>query len=184
MLCEVDCGAHGTADGSHCVCESTRYGGQRCEVDCGQHGSGRPDGTCDCDNGVVGLRCDGCAGGFCGKDCDGTGPGSTYGCAPTSPDFPGSRLLTAEWGGTLSGWAGKGEGQEWSLCCSTFEGCDTAAKFHAACDAHTPTLTVAHHAGEGGSNFTFGGFVRPSLPAFVAVIFCTLLDFSVSLPSK
>ena len=77
--------------------------------------------------------------------------------------FPGSRLLTPEWGGTLNGWAGKGEGQEWSLCCSTFEGCDTAAKFHAGCDAHTPTLTVAHNAGNGGSNpgnFTFGGFVR------------------------
>ena len=54
------------------------------------------------------------------------------------------------------------------------EGCDTAAKFHAACDAHTPTLTVAHNAGgtsepswlnDGVSqtnpgNFTFGGFVR------------------------
>ena len=84
------------------------------------------------------------------------------------PQFPNSKLLTPEWGGALNGWAGEGEGQEWSLCCSTFEGCDTAAKFHAACDAHTPTLTVAHNAGSdrnGGNrgNFTFGGFVRTSL---------------------
>ena len=64
--------------------------------------------------------------------------------------------------------------QEWSLCCSTFEGCDTAAKFHAACDAHTPTLTVAHNAGDGGSNpgnFTFGGFVRiPSTRLWAAIL--------------
>ena len=142
VLCEVDCGEHGTADGNHCVCESARYGGHRCEVDCGAHGSSKPDGSCEPAN------------------------------------FRGSRLLAVEWGGKLNGWAGKGEGQEWSLCCSTFEGCDTAAKFHAACDAHTPTLTVAHNAGgtsdcpswqydctgygSNPGNFTFGGFVRSS----------------------
>eukprot|EP01045_Picozoa_sp_COSAG04_P023105 COSAG04_NODE_2699_length_3714_cov_39.069499_1_plen_58_part_10 len=56
-------------------------------------------------------------------------------------------------------------GREWALCCSTFEGCDTGAKFHEGCDAHTPTLTVAHNAGgKNGDgevnpgNFTFGGF--------------------------
>ncbi len=73
-------------------------------------------------------------------------------------------MLSSEWGVTLNGWAGKDASQEWALCCSTFEGCDTAAKFHAACDAHTPTLTVARNAGNGRSNpgnFTFGGFVRP-----------------------
>eukprot|EP01045_Picozoa_sp_COSAG04_P003448 COSAG04_NODE_140_length_23600_cov_1779.264414_16_plen_262_part_00 len=89
--------------------------------------------------------------------------------------FPVSRLITdAAWGRQLNGWAGT-TGREWALCCSTFEGCDTAAKFHAACDAHTPTLTVAHNAGgtqpwSGGKsnpgNFTFGGFVRsPPKPA-------------------
>ena len=108
-------------------------------------------------------------------------PDAAHGFRP-SPFFPGSRLVAPEWGRTLNGWAGQGE-QKWSLCCSTFEGCDTAAKFHAACDAHTPTLTVAHNAGgtktSGHSNgqectpsnpcsnpgdFTFGGFVRiPSL---------------------
>ena len=83
--------------------------------------------------------------------------------------FRGSRLLTAEWGGTLNGWADM-TGRGWSLCCSTFEGCDTAAKFHQGCDNKT-TLTVAHNAGgdrNGGNpgNFTFGGFVRsPPKPA-------------------
>ena len=83
------------------------------------------------------------------------------------PHMPGSRLLTPEWDAALSGWIDD-EGREWALCCSTFEGCDTAAKFHAACDDRTPTLTVAHNAGNGGSNpgnFTFGGFVRSSPPA-------------------
>ena len=64
------------------------------------------------------------------------------------------------WGSALSNWT---NAQHWRLCCSTFEGCDTAAKYHAGCDAHAPTLTVAHNAGNGGSNpgnFTFGGFVR------------------------
>eukprot|EP01045_Picozoa_sp_COSAG04_P029509 COSAG04_NODE_4868_length_1852_cov_1.523103_3_plen_80_part_01 len=55
------------------------------------------------------------------------------------------------------------EGREWSLCCSTFEGCDTAAKFHAACDAHTPTLTVARNAG--GTVCTKSGYTpRPPEP--------------------
>ena len=79
---------------------------------------------------------------------------------------PGSRLLTPEWGGQLNDWADKGKGKEWSLCCSTFEGCDTAAKFHAACDAYNVTLTVAHNAGDGRynpGNYTFGGFVRTYL---------------------
>ena len=73
------------------------------------------------------------------------------------PSFRGSRLITdAAAGDTLNAWAGKHKDQEWALCCSTFEGCDTAAKFHAACDAHTPTLTVGHNS----RHFTFGGFVR------------------------
>ena len=111
-----------------------------------------------------------CPYGFCGATCDRTGPGSRHGCAAVSPQFPGSRLVTAAWGATLNAWADK-KGQGWSLCCSTFEGCDTAAKFHKRCDAHAPTLTVAHNAGGTSTdkhnkgevnpgNFTFGGFVR------------------------
>ena len=91
--------------------------------------------------------------------------------------FPVSKLITdAAWGRQLNTWAGM-EGREWALCCSTFEGCDTAAKFHAACDAHAPTLTVAHNIGgtyhnpltgrdeTNPGNFTFGGFVRSRLRA-------------------
>ena len=89
---------------------------------------------------------------------------------PPSParggGFPRSRLLTSAWGRKLNSWAGRTSEAEWSLCCSTFEGCDTAAKFHAGCDAHKPTLTVAHNAGDthygevNPGNYTFGGFVR------------------------
>ena len=82
-------------------------------------------------------------------------------------------MLTPEWGNQLNAWADM-EGREWSLCCSTFEGCDNATKFHAGCDAHTPTLTVARNAGDGGSNpgnFTFGGFVRiPSTRLRAAIL--------------
>jgi len=111
----------------------------------------------------------------CGNDaiaawCAGAAP------SPAPPQqlaaFRGSRLITdTAWGRQLNTWAGM-EGREWSLCCSTFEGCDTGAKFHAACDAHTPTLTVAHNTGgtndkgeKNPGNFTFGGFVRSPLPA-------------------
>ena len=125
-----------------------------------------------CSNDAIANWCAGvapppapCPGGFCGATCDRTGPGSRHGCAAVSPQFPGSRLVTATWGATLNAWADK-KGQVWSLCCSTFEGCDTAAKFHAGCDAHKPTLTVAHNAGDSHygevnpGNYTFGGFVR------------------------
>ena len=111
----------------------------------------------------------------CGNDaiaawCAGAAPSPA---PPQLAAFPGSKLLTdAAWGRQLNGWANM-TGREWSLCCSTFEGCDTGAKFHAACDAHTPTLTVAHNTGgtndkgeKNPGNFTFGGFVRtPSSPA-------------------
>ena len=103
-------------------------------------------------------------------------PPRCAGCA----HFPESRLITPEWGETLNTWASR-KGQEWGLCCSTFEGCDTAAKFHAACDGRAPTLTVAHNAGgtwtfngkafTNPGDFTFGGFVRkPSSPNLLPAI--------------
>ena len=111
------------------------------------------------------LKAAGCANDAIAAWCAGAAP------SPAPPQqlaaFRGSRLITdTAWGRQLNTWAGM-EGREWSLCCSTFEGCDTGAKFHAACDAHTPTLTVAHNTGgtndkgeKNPGNFTFGGFVR------------------------
>eukprot|EP01045_Picozoa_sp_COSAG04_P003205 COSAG04_NODE_129_length_24418_cov_207.438217_8_plen_726_part_00 len=99
-------------------------------------------------------------------------------CIYRSPQFPNSRIVTPEWASTLSNWTGRLD-REWSLCCSTFEGCDTAAKFHAACDAHTPTLTVARNSGDGEvnpGNFTFGGFVRPAQIEFL----CPFADRSAA----
>ena len=92
------------------------------------------------------LRAAGCANDQIHAWCEG----------PSAENFPGSRLLTPEWGAALNGWAGKDECQEWALCCSTFNDCESAGEFHAGCDGRTPTLTVARNAG----NFTFGGFVR------------------------
>eukprot|EP01045_Picozoa_sp_COSAG04_P021889 COSAG04_NODE_2397_length_4209_cov_10.504380_1_plen_393_part_00 len=95
--------------------------------------------------------------------------GATCEVVEPSPQFPGSRLVTPARGEQLNGWAGT-EGQEWALCCSTFEGCDTAAKFHQACNAHTPTLTVARPRNHGSNpgDFTFGGFVRCPPPPLLA----------------
>ena len=95
--------------------------------------------------------------------------GSPWPCGDLcgAPEFPDSRLITPEWGSALRGWSGA---SHWRLCYSTFDDpSPTAAAFHQACDAHETTLTVAHNAGNGGSNpgnFTFGGFVRsPPKPA-------------------
>eukprot|EP01045_Picozoa_sp_COSAG04_P018755 COSAG04_NODE_1760_length_5665_cov_4.392203_2_plen_786_part_00 len=89
--------------------------------------------------------------------------------------FPGSQLLIPEWGKELHSWSNSSVSSVWAKCCSTLEDCDTAAKFHAACDAHAPTLTVARNTGgtvakcdfqdvgcdkTNPGNFTFGGFVR------------------------
>ena len=108
------------------------------------------------------LKAAGCANDAIAAWCAGVAPSPA---PPQLAAFRGSQLITdAGWGEQLNGWANM-TGREWSLCCSTFEGCDTAAKFHAACDAHTPTLTVAHNAGGtkyhvNPGNFPFGGFVR------------------------
>lgn len=80
------------------------------------------------------------------------------------PHFAGSQLLTPEWSEALATWSARSVGAHgWTRCCSTFEGCDTAAKFHDACDPHNITLTVAHNSNR---NHTFGGFVRPLTSLF------------------
>ena len=148
---DIDCGGNrrGHCDDGACVCESARYGGERCGIACGEHGTFLAGRTCACEPGL--------------------GP-AAWNSTTREPlcsrsVFRGSRLLTTDWGAALSGMAGMA-GQEWALCCSTFEGCDNGTKFHAACDGHTPTLTVVHNGGgtylgkTNPGNFTFGGFVR------------------------
>ena len=72
--------------------------------------------------------------------------------------FPGSRLITAEWGDNLDGWMpAKGKGKQWSLCFSSFtDDATTPSAFHKQCDQHSTTLTVARNS----LNYTFGGYVR------------------------
>lgn len=102
-------------------------------------------------------------------------------CAAVSPGtracFPGSRLITVEWGEELAGWVGHGTAEKigWELCFSSFTMDPTPAVFHQNCDDFSTTLTVAHN--EGGTycgkgcdsppcvnkgNSTFGAYVRPS----------------------
>ena len=80
--------------------------------------------------------------------------------------FPGSRLLTPEWGEMLTGWTNSSVAtDEWTLCFSSFaDDATTPAVFHAQCDPYNATLSVAHNAGgeyngkTNAGNYTFGGF--------------------------
>eukprot|EP01046_Picozoa_sp_COSAG06_P003211 COSAG06_NODE_122_length_23062_cov_43.568990_2_plen_96_part_00 len=82
-------------------------------------------------------------------------------CAKGEGFFPGSRLITAEWGDNLNGWMkAKVKGKQWSLCFSSFtDDVTTPSTFHTQCDQYNTTLTVARNS----LNYTFGGYVR--LPA-------------------
>jgi hypothetical protein len=78
--------------------------------------------------------------------------------------FPGSRLITAEWGDNLDGWMpAKVKGKQWSLCFSSFtDDARTPSTFHRLCDQHDTTLTVARNS----LNYTFGGYVRVPRASF------------------
>ena len=68
--------------------------------------------------------------------------------APTA--FPGSRLITAEWGTQLNEWAGKLAGQEWELCYTSFtmdKSTPTGSTTSGARFAQT--LSVANNPGAG-----------------------------------
>jgi hypothetical protein len=82
--------------------------------------------------------------------------------------FPGSQLITPEWGETLSEWTSSSvpEGA-WTLCYSSFtDDATSPTVFHSQCDAYSATVSVARNAGEqstdpeetNAGNFTFGGF--------------------------
>jgi hypothetical protein len=97
-------------------------------------------GSCDANSGE--CRC---APGYTGADC-------------ADVQFPGSRLITYEWGGSLDGWMkAKVKGKQWSLCFSSFtDDATTPSTFHRLCDQYDTTLTVARNS----LNYTFGGYVR------------------------
>jgi hypothetical protein len=82
------------------------------------------------------------------------------------PHFPGSRLLTPEWGQQLNDWVNMSATQQWSLCFSSFtDDVATPATFHVQCDQYNHTLSVVHNTGNRGSNqgnYTFGGFAAGS----------------------
>ena len=87
--------------------------------------------------------------------------------------FPGSRLITAEWGDNLNGWMPpKVKGKQWSLCFSSFtDDATTPSTFHKQCDQYDTTLTVARNS----LNYTFGGYVRVPPASFR----CCSVFFSV-----
>eukprot|EP01046_Picozoa_sp_COSAG06_P030598 COSAG06_NODE_2916_length_6098_cov_10.324721_4_plen_430_part_00 len=118
----------------------------RTAADCSGHGVCTTDRICHCESGWGGASC-----GI--KD------------LTPSPYFPGSRLITVDWGKQLNEWRslevpGTAD-QRWVLCYSSFTNdSSTPAVFHQLCDRHTNTLSVAHAE---GTNYTFGGFVRCAL---------------------
>eukprot|EP01043_Picozoa_sp_COSAG02_P022785 COSAG02_NODE_1194_length_13955_cov_7.341055_7_plen_571_part_00 len=90
--------------------------------------------------------------------------------------FPGSRLVTEDWGESLAGWLPPSvKGKAWKLCFSSFmDNASTPHAFHSQCDKYSKTLTVARHGpvpktSDGGhsspvwvagADWTFGGYVR------------------------
>ena len=102
----------------------------------------RGHGTCDTATGA----CQ-CKSGWEGADCSKVKFSG-------SANFPGTQLVTVEWGETVNGWVGTPTLQ-WELCYSSFtDSPNTPATFHAQCDQFATTVAVAHNS----LNFTFGGY--------------------------
>jgi hypothetical protein len=85
--------------------------------------------------------------------------------ALTAGPFAGSALMTAEMQKQVAAWLaedGQGSAAGWALCYDSPGGDSKAAPstFHAQCDAHARTLSVAHTEGNGGR--TFGGYAEHS----------------------
>ena len=94
--------------------------------------------------------------------CDPTFFGSK--CETDSP-FVGSTLMTEEMQQHVKAWLaedGQGSAAGWALCYDSPGGDSKSSPstFHAQCDAHTRTLSVAHTDGNGGR--TFGGYAEHS----------------------
>jgi hypothetical protein len=113
-------------------------------------------GNCNARNGA--CRC---GPGYSGHDCEGG-----------APTFAGSRIITQPWSDTLDGWfPPKVQGKKWALCFSSFLDKTDVSVFHAQCDQHSTTLTVANSS----SLYTFGGYVRTgsdfSIRRFISRLF-------------
>ena len=131
-----------------------------------------------------------CDAGYSGADC------STI---VGSPMFPGTRIISPTWGTALDEMMQHPTrdgpvvpaGQVWKLCYSSDTMNRTVAEFHARCDPHDITLTVAHtfHVRSGTLGrpdslvgVTFGGFVRslqttcPQLSCVSSVLALTCLS--------
>ena len=116
---------------------------------CSGHGICEPStGACTCEGGYTGAE-----------------------CATKVTPFPGSRLITDEWGDSLDGWMqAKVKGKQWSLCFSSFtDDATTPSTFHKQCDQYSTTLTVAHNS----LNYTFGGYVRLPPAWFRSCLVCS-----------
>jgi hypothetical protein len=94
--------------------------------------------------------------------------GTWSGTAPTScgvNPFEGSTLMTADMAKQVAAWMvelGFASAAGWALCYDS-PGGDSKSRpsaFHAQCDAHARTLSVAHTEGNGGR--TFGGYAERS----------------------
>eukprot|EP01043_Picozoa_sp_COSAG02_P016867 COSAG02_NODE_751_length_17653_cov_172.765011_10_plen_217_part_00 len=123
----------------------------RTVADCSTHGTcDTKKGECRCESNYGGANCE------------------TF---VSSPYFPGSQLVTVDWGKQLNEWKGKAD-QRWVLCYSSFTNdSGTPVVWHQLCDPHTNTLSVAHAE---GTNHTFGGFVGLNLLPFRTILSCLL----------
>ena len=123
---------------------------------------------------------------------------------PGSPMFPETKIISPKWGTALDEMmqhpTGKGgpspvpAGQVWKLCYSSDTMNRTVAEFHARCDPHNITLSVAHNSlGRDTSGtlgrpdslvgVTFGGFVRSFLQTTCPQLSCvTVLRAGSDLP--
>ena len=81
-------------------------------------------------------------------------PAAPEGFPGWSPMFPETKIISPKWGTTLdemmqqptgTGPSPVPAGQVWKLCYSSDTMAKTVAEFHARCDPHNITLTVAHN---------------------------------------
>ena len=99
-----------------------------------------------------------CECGWSGAFCD------TASFCPTahpSPLFPGTKIVTAQWGAQINNWTSRAADGKWARCYSSFTNDSSSpSTFHRLCDPHAVKLTVGHN---DAFNHIFGGYVRTTL---------------------